>query len=310
MRRETICTVPGLYRDDFRITGFSFGAGEKALCVVGSMRGNENQQLYCCARLVSRLRALEEQGRLAGGHEILVIPSVNPYSMNIRKRFWPIDNTDINRMFPGYDQGETTQRIAAAVFDVVKEYAFGIQFASFYMPGTFVPHVRMMRTGYERVELAREFGLPYVVRHQPRPFDTATLNYNWQIWDTQAFSLYTTNTAVVDQRSARQAEEAILHFMSRQGLLAYRGGEGYVSRVIDSTELMTVRAGRAGFLDARVSAGDRVEKGQLLAQILDAYTGEVLQQLCAPECATVFFVGGDAMTYERTAVFKLVREEE
>ena len=50
-------------------------------------------------------------------------------------------------MFPGYDQGETTQRIAAGVFDIVKEYTYGVQLASFYMPGAFVPHGRMMKTG-------------------------------------------------------------------------------------------------------------------------------------------------------------------
>ena len=72
--------IDALYRDDFRITGFSFGEGEKALCIVGAMRGNENQQLYCCSRLVSRLTALEAAGRLQPGYRILVIPCVNPYS--------------------------------------------------------------------------------------------------------------------------------------------------------------------------------------------------------------------------------------
>ena len=37
-----------------------------------------------------------------GRSEILIIPSVNHSSMNISKRFWATDNTDINRMFPGY----------------------------------------------------------------------------------------------------------------------------------------------------------------------------------------------------------------
>ena len=35
--------------------------------------------------------------------------------MNVGKRFFPVDNTDINRMFPGYDKGETTQRLADGV---------------------------------------------------------------------------------------------------------------------------------------------------------------------------------------------------
>lgn len=46
--------------------------------------------------------------------------------MNIEKRFWPIDDTDINRMFPEYIKGETTQRIVSGLFEQVKGYSYGI----------------------------------------------------------------------------------------------------------------------------------------------------------------------------------------
>lgn len=128
--------------------GYRFGSGKKSACIVGAIRGNEVQQLYVCSQLVKKLEELERLGAIVSDNEILVVPSVNHHSMNIGKRFWTVDNTDINRMFPGYSLGETTQRIAAGVFDQVKEYSYGIQFASFYLPGDFIPHVRMMETGY------------------------------------------------------------------------------------------------------------------------------------------------------------------
>ena len=31
--------------------------------------------------------------------DVLIIPSINHYALNIGKRFWPLDNTDINMMF-------------------------------------------------------------------------------------------------------------------------------------------------------------------------------------------------------------------
>lgn len=310
MEEETVFQIEGLYRDDFRVRGFAFGTGEPALCVVGSMRGNENQQLYACSQLIRRLRELEGKGRIVPGKRILVIPSANPYSMNIKKRFWSIDNTDINRMFPGYDLGETTQRIAAGVFEAIKDYTFGIQFASFYMPGAFVPHVRMMKTGFEDVALAQQFGLPYVVLHTPRPFDTTTLNYNWQIWETKAFSIYTTNTARLDKESAGRAVEAILNFMSKQGMIRYRGYDGYVSQVISSDDFVSVRADSAGFFEAFVKPGEEVVQGQLLARIFDSYLGEMKSALYSPVAATVAFVHDEPMTYEDTAVLKLIRREE
>lgn len=188
MDKKIIYEMTGLYRDNFRVTGYEFGEGEKTVCIVGSTRGNEIQQLYCCSKLIKKFKQLESEGRIKKGKKILIIPCINPSSMNIQKRFWPTDNTDINRMFPGYDLGETTQRIADGVFKEINDYQFGIQFTSFYMPGNFVPHIRMMDEGFSKVETASQFGLPYVVIRKVRPYDTATLNYNWQVWDTQAFS--------------------------------------------------------------------------------------------------------------------------
>ena len=313
MKREVLYQIDALYRDDFRITGFSFGEGEKALCIVGAMRGNENQQLYCCARLVNRLTALEAAGRLQPGYKILVIPCVNPYSMNIRKRFWPIDNTDINRMFPGYDQGETTQRIAAALFNVVKEYRYGIQFASFYMPGSFVPHVRMMKTGYENVPLAMDFGLPYVVLRNPRPYDTTTLNYNWQIWDTDAFSLYTTTTDTIDEDSAEQTIQCVLRFLAAQGLLL-RACPGTFppapkTRVFSDSEMVPVRPSVSGIFRRYTDVAEFVRRGRLLAEVLNPCDGEPLEQLTAPSDGIVFFLHSDPLVYAQTAAIKLLKND-
>lgn len=309
MKKEVLFEIKSLYRGDFRINGYRFGSGEKAMCILGSTRGNENQQVYCCSWLVKRLKELETRGCIAPGKEILVIPCANPYSMNTKKRFWGIDNTDINRMFPGYKEGETTQRIAEGIFEAVKDYPFGVQFASYYMRGSFAPHIRMMKTGFEKVALAKQFGLPYVIVREPRPFDTTTLNYNWQIWETDAFSVYTTHTERIDKASAKQAVEAILNFMSKQGLIKYRGYDGYVSRVVDDEHLLAIRAEAAGFFDSRVKAGQEVQQGELLAQIMDPYEGTLKSAVYAPEDGVVLFAHDEAMTYEDTAVFKLIKEE-
>ncbi len=121
MKERVLFSVAMPYRDALDVKGFSFGEGEKSVCIVGALRGNEVQQLYVASQLVHRLARLEAKGALVPGHEILVVPCVNHISMNVGKRFWSTDNTDINRMFPGYDQGETTQRIADALFKSVQD---------------------------------------------------------------------------------------------------------------------------------------------------------------------------------------------
>ena len=307
MRKRVIYQMDGLYRDDFRITGYEFGEGENAVCIVGSSRGNEVQQIYCCAKLVKKFRQLETEGRIKEGHKILIIPSMNPYSMNIKKRFWPTDNTDINRMFPGYDLGETTQRIADGVFREISEYRYGIQFTSFYMPGDFVPHVRLMEEGYSKTELAEQFGLPYVVVRKVRPYDTATLNYNWQVWNTQAFSLYTTATERINPNGAGQAVLAVLNFLSAQGIVQYHGPSLIKPKIVSDTELIPVRTTESGIFEPLVKAGETVAMGQPLANIIHPYESELMETLYAPIDGKVFFIHNEPLTYANTAVIKLVQ---
>lgn len=307
MRKRVIYKMDGLYRDDFRITGYEFGEGENAVCIVGSSRGNEVQQIYCCAKLVKKFRQLEAEGRIKEGQKILIIPSMNPYSMNIQKRFWPTDNTDINRMFPGYDLGETTQRIADGVFREISEYRYGIQFTSFYMPGDFVPHVRLMEEGYSKTELAEQFGLPYVVVRKVRPYDTATLNYNWQVWNTQAFSLYTTATERINPNGAGQAVLAVLNFLAAQGIVQYHGPSPIKPKIVSDTELIPVRTSESGIFEPLVKAGETVAMGQPLANIIHPYESELIETLYAPVDGKVFFIHNEPLTYANTAVIKLVQ---
>lgn len=102
MREETLYELETPYRQKFRIKGFRFGEGEKVCAMVAAVCGNEVQQMYVCALLVKKLHKLEEQGAIAPGNELLVVPCVNHFSMNVGSRFWATDKTNINRMFPGY----------------------------------------------------------------------------------------------------------------------------------------------------------------------------------------------------------------
>ena len=308
MNKRIIYEMKELYRDTFRVTGYEFGEGEKSVCIVGSSRGNEVQQLYCCSCLIKKMKQLEEEDRIKTGHKILILPSINPYSMNIQKRFWSTDNTDINRMFPGYDLGETTQRIADGVFREISDYRLGIQFTSFYMPGDFVPHVRLMDEGFSNPETAKQFGLPYVIVRKVRPYDTATLNYNWQVWETQAFSLYTSTTSRIDKNSAGQAVLAVMNFLSAQGIIKYTIPGKLQSKVVQDNDMFPVKTEKSGIFEAMVKAGEEVKTGQPLANILDPYEGDVLETLYAPADRIVFFVHNEPMTYASTSVIKLIEK--
>lgn len=300
------------YRDDFRIKAYTFGEGEKSLCIVGSMRGDEIQQQYIASRLVALLKYAEETNRIQQGVSISVIPSVNPFSINIEKRFWALDNTDINRMFPGYNQGETTQRIAAGLFEFIKDFKFGIQLASYYLPGNFLPHVRMIHTGFEDVEDAKYFGFPYIAIRDPEPFDTVLLNYNWQIWETQAFSLYAGTTDVIDHEMARISIDAICRFMTYKGMasLSVSGSGCQSPMIIEGKQLISIQAPHAGILIVEREAGQEVEEGEVIARIMHPYEGYQVCELKSPVSGTIFFARNKSITFQNTLLFRIIESNE
>ena len=328
MRLKTLFTLETPYRDPLTIQAAVFGReGAEPLCaLVGSMRGNEVQQTYIAARVVARLRALEEAGLTDPGKLVLVVPSVNAFSMNIHKRFWPLDNTDINRMFPGYSEGETTQRIADGLFRAVQDFPFGIQLASFYLRGRFLPHVRITDEGplsRESLDWARLFGLPATLLREPSTFDTTTLNYNWQVWDTHAFSVFSRDTGSLDPASARQVEDGIVRFLAGIGAVRAQAMEelegpasangawdadGVAAQELRITEesLVDVRAeASAGFFEPLVAPGAPVERGQVLARIHDTFDASVREELRAPIDGLVFFSRSAPLANQYSICFKL-----
>lgn len=308
MKREVLYSIRSPYREPMDVVGFRFGGSESTIAVVGAMRGNEVQQMYVCSRLVKELEKLEKRHIIADGKGILVIPCVNYYSMNIGKRFWSMDNTDINRMFPGYDLGETTQRIADGVFTQVKDFEYGIQLASFYQQGDFMPHVKMMRTDFAEPELMRKFGMRYGILRTPRPYDTTTLNFNWQIWETKAFSLYTNATDTIDDDSAEDAVTAIMRFMSSVGIINVKVQPGYCTEIIHENGTEQLRSTSAGIFRSLTHVGDHVEENDVLGRITDPLDCSEKSVIVADHGGVVFFEYNKPLIDEKTICFKIIKD--
>lgn len=302
MKKILLFEKNSLYRDSMKVYGYLFGAEdldscEKTLAIIGGMRGNEFTQMYEASEIVRRLGILEKAGKVTQGKGILVIPAANPYSINSEKRFWPTDNTDINRMFPGYVKGETTQRVAAALFEILDDFEYGIHLTSHYISGSFIPHVSIQITNNEYYESASDFGLAYVRLRKPSHYDTTTLNYNWQIWNTKAYSIYGGTDKTIDREASELVVNAVLNFMDHRGLVQFNHHRGYISRLVTEEDLIVVKSDVAGFLDCKVRTGEFVRKGQNIARILDVGDGHVKTEIKAEEDSTVFFVQSNPLAF-------------
>ena len=303
MKKDILFTVPSYFRDDMHIMAYRFGKGEKTCAVVGALRGDEVQQLYVCARLVSYLRDVEKDGGIQPGKSVMIIPTAIGASMNAGTRLWAPENMDINRRFPGNPEGATTERIAGALLDKLKSYRYGIHLTSFYQPGSFVPHVRMMDTGRQNPELGCEFGLPFVYVRAPRAYDKTTLNYNWQLCGTQAYSLYAGKTRELDEAAAEQTLLSIVRFLNSRGIIRSELLPAHPSAIITNDDITAVTSKNAGLLRRVKFAGAHVRRGEQLAFIINPCDGSVREVLKTPVTGMLFFMQDGPFVTEHSPVF-------
>lgn len=282
MKRINILTLESPNRAPLKVDGFVFGEDTKgpSIAVIGSMSGDHVNQLYVASKLVNYLRLKEEEGKVTG--KILIIPAINTYALNMGETFWPLDKTDINMMFPGYAEGETTQRIAANVFEALRGYEYGIILEGRRDLGMCLPYVKLIRSGYEDLESAKELGMRFIHYRDHSPIETVMLQYNWQLWETKAASIVFGKDGTIDQKTSEEVQAAVLRLMAKKGIVDFTVFNGYESNVIVPDQISILKATRAGIFDSLVLCGTYVKQGDLLGRITDSLSGEKLEKIIAP----------------------------
>jgi predicted deacylase len=93
------------------------GSPGPCLWVNGNVHGDEINGMVAGVRFEAKLDPAELQGAL------VVVPTANPLAFNARERHTPHDGQDLDRTFPGRNDGLVSDRLAAALFEEMKACA-------------------------------------------------------------------------------------------------------------------------------------------------------------------------------------------
>jgi predicted deacylase len=275
-------------REDFDIPYHDIGADdqEPALALVAGVHGNELNGVFVLARLASFLRraAAGEQPGVVLAKRVLVIPAVNALGLNTRSRAWPFDGTDVNRMFPGYEGGETTQRIAAAVLDVTCRAYWRVDIHASNVDFEELPHVRLYEPGREEREAARWFGLPAVVERPANQTFQATLASAWRERGGHGLVIQAGHAGSIQPQHCARLFRALVDFVERAGILSgVRLAEAEDDvHVFGPRHSFPLISDHAGWFVPRLEVGRWVQAGTSLGHVYDSFTGDLRSEIRAP----------------------------
>lgn len=309
MKKIEILRIESLSRAPLVIEGYFFeGSNPKApsVAIVGAMEGNTILPLYCAASMVDFLHnKLKSDNKIKGN--ILIIPSINHYALNIGQRFWPLDKTDLNMMFPGYEQGETTQRIAKKIFDAIRGYTYGISLETRPDPAICIPYIKLFKSEYEDLESAKRFGFKIIHHRTMKSIDTVSLQYNWQLWGTKAYSIMCPSSSAVDDKDSSQILQAIIRFLGKSKVIDYKIYNGYESNVINKDSIKVIKTPKSGIFIATQKPGNYCVKGEVIGKVVHSLEGEVIHQFSAPCDGMITCIYAHSLIFENAVAFRIAQ---
>lgn len=308
MKIIEILRLESLSREPMIINGYHFkGSNKQApdIAIVGAMEGETILPLYVASSLVDFLNNQLDAKRILGN--ILIIPSINHYALNIRERFWPLDKTNLNMMFPGYAQGETTQRITKKLFDTIQGYTYGISLETRQDPLSCVAHIALFQSGYEDIEGAKSFGFDFLYHKPLSSIDTVSLQYNWQLWESKAYSLICPSDTQVNTNNAQSILHGILRFLSHHAIIDYHMFGGAQSHIITRDQIEIVKTPCSGIFVPQHTVGTYVTQGEILGTIIHALEGSMIHRFEAPCDGVITCINKHSLIYEKAVAFRMAR---
>ena len=275
-------------REDFDLPYHDVGPQDEAprLALVAGVHGNELNGVFVLARLASFLRRVA-----AGAHQdarllarVLIVPAVNVLGVNTRSRAWPFDGTDVNRMFPGYDGGETTQRIAAAVLDLTAQAKYRIDLHASNADFEELPQVRLYDATDEDREAARWLGLPAVIERRGNQAFQATLASAWRQRGGSGLVVQAGHAGSLQPQHCERLFRALIDFLEHAGVLVgVRLAEPEEDvHFFGPQHSLPLISDHAGWFVSRLEVGQWLLAGELVGYVYDGFSGEQRAELHAP----------------------------
>lgn len=258
---------------------------EKRIAIVTGTHGDELEGQFVCYELLRRLKA--GPGYLKGIVDIY--PALNPLGIDSITRGIPMFDLDMNRIFPGNEDGPMMESLVYHLTEDLKgaDLCVDIHASNIFLME--LPQVRINELNAETlVPLAEKINVDFVWVHASATVLESTLAYSLNNVGTPTLVVEMGVGMRITKAYGYQLVEGILNVMKEMGV--WEGVSGEVREPIVSTdrEVGYLNADSAGIYVPRVKIGTYVEEGNLLGEVLNPLTGDVEQAVTAPISGMVF----------------------
>ncbi|MEQ8735350.1 MAG: succinylglutamate desuccinylase/aspartoacylase family protein [Rhodospirillaceae bacterium] len=237
---------------------------------------------------------------------LIAVPIVNVYGFVTHSRYLP-DRRDLNRSFPGSENGSLTARLAYTFTEEILSRAdYGIDLHTGGLHRFNHPHIRANLDDPETDRLAQAFGTPVIINANLRDGSLRQMASEKGI----PILLYEAGEALrFDQLAIQAGVKGIRNVMRAISMLPARTLTSKKVKAVEAKGSTWVRAPQSGLFRAVAKIGARVMKDEKIGTVSDAF-GDHETFVKAPATGIVIGRAHLPVVNEGDALYHIARFEE
>lgn len=279
----------------------------KRISIVTGIHGDELEGQYVCYELQRRIN--EDFESLNGIVDIY--PAMNPLGIDSIERGIPAFDLDMNRLFPGNEDGNMTEYLAAEIIKDVSgsNLVLDIHASNIYL--TEIPQVRINELNEkELVPIAQKANVDFIWVHGASTVLEATFAHSLNSTGTPCLVVEMGVGMRISKDYGNQLVDGILNLMKEMGI--WNGKTAEVRKPIISKnpeDVCFLNATTGGLFVPSVKHWQKLRKGDLIGQIIDPLSGTVLDSVYSPVNGILFTIRDYPIVDEGSLLGRLLREE-
>lgn len=258
----------------------------KRISIVTGTHGDELEGQYVCYLVQKRIK--EHPECLHGIVDIY--PAINPIGIDSITRGIPAFDLDMNRMFPGDNEGSMLEHIANGIVTDLEgsDVCIDIHASNIFL--TEIPQVRINTLfGNELVPIAEKINIDLIWVHPSATVLESTLAHAMNTVGVPTLVVEMGVGMRITKSYCEQLTDGIFNLMASLGMWS---GEVPTVRkplvVYDEDPISFLNAEKSGLFVAHTKHWTNVTEGQHIGDIIDPLSGEILTTVTA-DCDGILF---------------------
>ena len=258
---------------------------EKRISIVTGTHGDELEGQYVCFELQRRIK--ENYSALTG--IVDVYPALNQHGIDSITRGIPAFDLDMNRIFPGSENGSMPEYIASKIIGDLSgsDVVIDIHASNIFLKE--IPQVRINELSRDvLVPYAKLINVDYIWIHSSATVLESTLAYSLNSIGTPTLVVEMGVGMRITKNYGDQLVDGIFALMKELGIWSGEAIAPKAPIISEDGEVSFINAGSSGVFLPSVEHWKNVKKGDCIGKILNPLTGEVNETIFAQNDGIVF----------------------